>query len=66
MGAPAEAQFDSMMKKAFSLQPFSNSCFDEQINGVLFEETRPYALFAILSAARFNYDGLDALQMQQV
>jgi hypothetical protein len=63
MGAPAEAQFDPVMKKPFSLEPFSDACFDEQINCALFEQASSYALFAILAAARLDNDRLDALEM---
>jgi hypothetical protein len=66
MSAAAEAQFDPVMEKSFSLEPFSDTCFNKQINCALFEQASPYAFFAILAAARLDDDRLDAVQMQEV
>jgi hypothetical protein len=65
--APAvESQGDAVMSKAFALQALADACFDQQIDRALFQKACADALFDIFSAARFDHDGFDSLQVEQV
>ena len=55
-----------MVDQAFALQPLTDAGLGEQIDRSLFEQTRAHALLAILPAARFDHDGLNSLEMQEV
>jgi hypothetical protein len=66
MAAAVEAQLDAVMGKAFSLETFSYTCVDEQIDGSLLQQARADTLFDVFPGSRFENDGFDPLQVEQV
>jgi hypothetical protein len=66
MAAAVEAQLDAVMGKAFSLETFSHTCVDEQIDGSLLQQARADTLFDVFPGSRFENDGFDPLQVEQV
>jgi hypothetical protein len=66
MSASTEAQFYSVMGKAFALHPFTDACFDQQVDGALLEQAGADSLLDVLPAARFQHHGLDALKVEQM
>jgi hypothetical protein len=61
-----EAHMDSVMDEPFSLQTFSNTCFDHHIHRALLEHACTDAVFDVMPAADFDDDGFDSQQVQQV
>ena len=61
-----KSQLDAVMGEAFALEALADARFDEQIDRALFEQARADALFDVFPAARFDDDGFDSLQVEQV
>jgi hypothetical protein len=66
VAAAVEAQLDAVMSKAFALETLSHTRFDEQIDGALFEQASADSLLDVFPGSRFENDGFDPLQVQQV
>jgi len=66
MSPSAEAQLNSVMDQAFPLHPLADASFNQQIDGALLEQAGADSLFDVLPAARLEYDGLDALKVEQM
>jgi hypothetical protein len=66
MRAAAESQVYSAMNEAFAPQTISRADFAEQIDRALLEYTGANTLLAILPAARFQDDGLDAVEVKEL
>ena len=66
MAAPVESQRDAVMREAFALQALADARFDQQIDRALLEQARADALLDVFSAARFEDDGFDSLQVEQM
>lgn len=65
--APArEAQFDSMVNEALTLQSIADAHFSQQIDSSLFEDAGADSFFDVFSAARLDDDRLDTPQVQQM
>jgi hypothetical protein len=61
-----ESQLNPMVNKALAFHAFADPGRKQQINRVLFEDSRAYALLHVLAAAAFKNDGINSTQMQQV
>ncbi len=48
------------------MQALADARFDEQIDGALFEQSRANSLLDVFPAARFDDDGFDSLQVEQM
>jgi len=55
-----------VMRERLTLQAFAHARFDEHFDRAVFEQARAHALFNIFTAARFDDDGIDPLQVEQV
>src|SRR5215475_8471555 len=66
MIATLKAQCNSVMNEALTPQPVSHTHVRQQVNGVLFENAGAHPLLYMFASSRFQHDGLNALQVQQV
>jgi hypothetical protein len=66
MAAPVETQSDAVVGERFALKALADARFDEQVDRALFQQARADALFDVFPAARFDNDGFDSLQVEQV
>jgi hypothetical protein len=66
VAAAVKSKDDPVMSEAFALKSIADSRFNEQIDRTMFEQARADALFDIFPAARFDDDGFDPLQVEQV
>jgi hypothetical protein len=66
VGAAAKTELDAAMDQTFAQHAFAKSGGAQQIHRTLFEDACPDALLAVPAAARFDDDGLDALQVKKM
>jgi hypothetical protein len=66
VAATIESQFNSVMGKGFALETLPDAGFNQEVYCALFEQASADALFNIFSAARFDNDGFDSLQVQKM
>src|SRR6266581_4044475 len=61
-----KSQLNSRMDEPFALQALPDANFDQHIHRALLEHACADALFDVFPAARFDNDGFDPLQMEEV
>ncbi len=66
MAAAVKTKFDTVMNQTFAPQTLAGTGLMEQIHGALFEYARADPLFDVFASLRLDYDGLDALKMEQM
>ena len=66
MGAPAEAQIDSLMNQAFAFHPLADSHFSQQVDSALLQQAGAHSLLTVFAAVRFKHDGFNSTKMQQL
>jgi hypothetical protein len=64
MPSAAKAQLDAAVHQSFLLQASADAGLCQQVHRPLFENPRADALLGIFSAAAFEHDRLDSLQME--
>jgi len=55
-----------MVDQAFSFHPIANAHLRQQINGSLLQYARAHTLLRILTAAVFDYNRINPLQIQKM
>src|SRR5215468_1406325 len=66
MIATLKTQCNSVVNEALTSQPVSHTHVRQQVNGVLLENAGAHPLLYIFASSRFQHDGLNALQVQEV
>ena len=66
MAHPVEPKLDPVMDQRLAIQPVGEAGLAEELDRRLLEHACPDALFDVLAAARFQHDGPDALQVQEM
>ena len=66
MSAAGESQVDAVVDEAFAFESFADTRLDHHVHSSLLEDTGADALFDILAAAIFDYDGFNSLEVEQV
>jgi hypothetical protein len=66
MPASVEAQFDSVMHQAFAPHTVADARFVEQIHRTLLQNPRADSRFHVLARLSLDYDGVDALEVEQM
>src|SRR5581483_10763217 len=66
MPLAVEAQFDPIMHKTFALHALADTHLGEEVDGVLFQDPGAHTFFDVMTAAVFQNDRFDAVQMQEM
>jgi hypothetical protein len=66
MKPAVQAQLDPLVAEAFALQPPGNPCLSQHFNACVFQDSGANTLLAIGALLRLQYDGSDAMLVEQV
>ncbi|BEV50806.1 hypothetical protein BconGalA64_33050 [Burkholderia contaminans] len=66
MALAVEQQLDAVMFEPLAAHPVAEAGFVQRVDRALLEHTGADAVLAVFAGTRFDEDGIDALQAQQV